>query len=66
MEMPDRAVRMVLEAEAHCWSLCEAICSIADKLTSTSETGAWVGITRSSADWVRLGWVEEGRRPVDD
>ena len=53
VEFRDRAVRMVFEAEAHCGSQWEAICSIAEKLGPTAET-----VRR----WVRRVEIDEGRR----
>jgi transposase len=53
-EMRDRAVRMVFEAEQHCGSQWEAICSVADKLGPTAET---------IRKWVRRVEIDEGRRP---
>ncbi len=52
-EMRDRAVRMVFEAEQHCDSQWEAICSIAEKLGPTPET-----VRR----WVRRVEIDEGRK----
>jgi transposase len=52
--MRDRAVRMVFEAEQHCGSQWEAICSVADKLGPTAET---------IRKWVRRVEIDEGRRP---
>ena len=52
-EMRDRAVRMVFEAEVHCGSQWEAICSVADKLGPTPET---------VRKWVRRVEIDEGRR----
>lgn len=54
VEMRARAVRMVFEAEGHCGSQWEAICSIAEKLGPTPET-----VRR----WVRQVEIDEGRRP---
>jgi len=53
-EFRERAVRMVFEAEQHCDSQWEAICSVAEKLGPTSET-----VRR----WVRRVEIDEGRRP---
>ena len=53
-EFRDREVRMVFEAEQHCGSQWEAICSVAEKLGPTSET-----VRR----WVRRVEIDEGRRP---
>ena len=54
VEMRDRAVRMVFEAERHGGSEWEAICSVAERLGPTPET-----VRR----WVRRVEVDEGRRP---
>ncbi len=54
VEMRDRAVRMVFEAERHSGSEWEAICSVAERLGPTPET-----VRR----WVRRVEVDEGRRP---
>ncbi len=54
VEMRDRAVRMVFEAERHGGSQWEAICSVAEKLGPTPET-----VRR----WVRRVEIDEGRRP---
>ena len=54
VEMRDRAVRMVFEAERHGRSRWEAIVSVADKLGPTPET-----VRR----WVRRVEIDEGRRP---
>lgn len=54
VEMRDRAVRMVFEAEAHCGSQWEAIRSVAEKLGPTAET---------VRKWVRRVEIDEGRRP---
>jgi transposase len=54
VEMRDRAVRMVFEAERHGGSQWEAICSVAEKLGPTPET-----VRR----WVRRVEVDEGHRP---
>ncbi len=54
VEMRDRAVRMVFEAEAHGGSQWEAICSVAEKLGPTAET---------VRKWVRRVEIDEGRRP---
>ena len=54
VELRDRAVRMVFEAERHGRSQWEAIVSVADKLGPTSET-----VRR----WVRRVEIDEGRRP---
>ena len=53
VEMRDRAVRMVFEAERHGRSQWEAICSVADKLGPTVET-----VRR----WVRQVEIDEGLR----
>jgi transposase len=53
VEMRDRAVRLVFEAERHGGSQWEAICSVAEKLGPTPET-----VRR----WVRRVEVDEGRR----
>lgn len=54
VEMRDRAVRMVFEAERAGRSQWEAICSVADKLGPMPET-----VRR----WVRRVEIDEGRRP---
>ena len=54
VEMRERAVRMVFEAERHCGSQWEAICSVAEKLGPTAET---------VRKWVRRSEVDEGLRP---
>jgi transposase len=54
VEMRDRAVRMVFEAERHGRSQWEAICSVAEKLGPTAET-----VRR----WVRRVEIDEGRKP---
>ena len=54
VEMRDRAVRMVFEAEQRDRSQWEAICSVAEMLGPTPET-----VRR----WVRRVEVDEGRRP---
>lgn len=54
VELRDRAVRMVFEAERHGRSQWEAIVSVADKLGPTSET-----VRR----WVRRVEIDEGRKP---
>ena len=54
VELRDRAVRMVFEAERHGRSQWEAIVSVADKLGPTPET-----VRR----WVRRVEIDEGRRP---
>lgn len=54
MELRDRAVRMVFEAERHGRSQWEAIVSVADKLGPTPET-----VRR----WVRRVEIDEGRKP---
>ena len=54
VEMRDRAVRMVFEAERHSGSQWEAIRSVAEKLGPTAET---------VRKWVRRVEVDEGRRP---
>ena len=53
VELRDRAVRMVFEAERHGRSQWEAIVSVADKLGPTPET-----VRR----WVRRVEIDEGRR----
>jgi transposase len=53
VEIRDRAVRMVFEAERHGGSQWEAICSVAEKLGPTPET-----VRR----WVRRVEIDEGRR----
>ncbi len=53
VELRDRAVRMVFEAEQHCASQWEAICSVAEKLGPTPET---------VRKWVRRVEVDQGRR----
>ena len=48
VEMRERAVRMVFEAERRCGSQWEAICSVAEKLSPTAETvRKWVRARRS-------------------
>ena len=54
VELRDRAVRMVFEAERHVRSQWEAIVSVADKLGPTPET-----VRR----WVRRVEIDEGRKP---
>ena len=54
LELRDRAVRMVFEAERHCGSQWEAIVSVADKLGPTAET---------VRKWVRRVEIDEGRKP---
>lgn len=54
VEMRDRAVRMVFEAEAYSGSQWEAICSVAEKLGPTPET---------VRNWVRRAEIDGGRRP---
>ncbi len=54
VELRERAVRMVFEAERHCGSLWEAVCSVAEKLGPTPET---------VRKWVRRWEVDQGRRP---
>jgi transposase len=54
VELRDRAVRMVFEAERHGRSQWEAIVSVADKLGPTAET-----VRR----WVRRVEIDEGRKP---
>jgi transposase len=54
VELRDRAVRMVFEAERHGRSQWEAIVSVADKLGPTPET-----VRR----WVRRVEIDEGRQP---
>jgi transposase len=54
VELRDRAVRMVFEAERLGGSQWEAICSVADKLGPTAET---------VRKWVRRVEIDEGRRP---
>ncbi len=54
VELRERAVRMVLEAERHCSSQWEAICSVAEKLGPTAET---------VRKWVRQAEVDSGGRP---
>ena len=54
VELRDRAVRMVFEAERHGRSQWEAIVSVADKLGPTPET-----VRR----WVRRVEIDEGRKP---
>ena len=54
MEMRERVVRMVFEAERRCGSQWEAICSIAEKLGPTAET---------VRKWVRRAEIDEGTRP---
>lgn len=54
VEMRERAVRMVFEAERRCGSQWEAICSVAEKLGPTAET---------VRKWVRRAEIDEGTRP---
>jgi transposase len=54
VELRDRAVRMVFEAERHAGSQWEAICSVAEKLGPTPET---------VRKWVRRVEIDEGHRP---
>ena len=54
VEMRERAVRMVFEAERHCGSQWEAICSVAEKLGPTAET---------VRKWVRRSEIDAGGRP---
>jgi transposase len=54
VELRDRAVRMVFEAERHTGSQWEAICSVAEKLGPTPET---------VRKWVRRVEIDEGHRP---
>src|SRR5690606_13314197 len=54
VELRDRAVRMVFEAEQHCDSQWEAIVSVAEKLGPTAET---------VRTWVRRVEIDEGRKP---
>ena len=54
VELRDRAVRMVFEAERHGRSQWEAMVSVADKLGPTPET-----VRR----WVRRVEIDEGRKP---
>ena len=54
VELRERAVRVVFEAERHCGSLWEAACSVAEKLGPTPET---------VRKWVRRWEVGQGRRP---
>lgn len=54
VELRERAVRMVFEAERRCGSLWEAVCSVAEKLGPTPET---------VRKWVRRWEVDQGRRP---
>jgi transposase len=54
VELRERAVRMVFEAEQHCGSQWEAIRSVADKLGPTPET---------VRKWVRRVEIDEGQRP---
>ena len=53
VEMRDRAVRMVFEAEAHSGSQWAAIRSVAEKLGPTAET---------VRKWVRRVEIDEGHR----
>ena len=54
VELRERAVRMVFEAEQHTGSRWEAICSVAEKLGPTPET---------VRKWVQRVEIDEGRRP---
>src|SRR5690554_3271053 len=54
VELRDRAVRMVFEAEQYCGSQWEAIVSVAEKLGPTAET---------VRKWVRRVEIDEGRKP---
>jgi len=54
VELRERAVRMVFEAEQHCASQWEAIRSVADRLGLTPET---------VRKWVRRVEIDEGHRP---
>lgn len=54
VELRERAVRMVFEAEQHAGSQWEAIRSVADKLGPTAET---------VRKWVRRVEIDEGQRP---
>ena len=54
VELRDRAVRLVFEAEQHCDSQWEAIVSVAEKLGPAAET---------VRKWVRRVEIDEGRRP---
>ncbi len=53
VELRERTVRMVFEAEAHCASEWEAICSVAEKLGPKPETVRL---------WVRRAEIDGGRR----
>jgi transposase len=53
-ELRDRAVRMVLDHQQDYGSQWEAICSIAEKFGTTSET---------MRRWVRQAEVDDGARP---
>ena len=53
-ELRERAVRMVLEHQGDYGSQWEAICSIAEKFGTTSET---------MRRWVRQAEVDDGARP---
>ncbi len=53
-ELRDRTVRMVFEAEEHCGSQWEAICSVAEKVGPTAET---------VRKWVRRYEIDHGTRP---
>ncbi len=53
VELRERTVRMVFEAEAHCASEWEAICSVAEKVGPTAET---------VRKWVRRHEIDHGRR----
>jgi len=54
VELRDRAVRMVFEAEQDCDSQWEAVVSVAEKLGPTAET---------VRKWVRRVEIDEGRKP---
>ncbi|MDC0359153.1 transposase [Acidimicrobiales bacterium] len=53
VEMRERAVRMVFEAEQHTGSRWESICSVADKFGPTPET---------VRKWVHRVEIDEGRK----
>lgn len=53
-ELRERTVRMVFEAQAHCDSEWEAICSVAEKVGPTAET---------VRKWVRRHEIDHGKRP---